>query len=69
MKRKPLISEWPCSWEEHELVELREGMRMSLRDKLVWLEQATEFANKLQASPKVQQTSPDYGGNPSKPVL
>ncbi len=47
MKRNKLISDWPCSWEEHELVELRHGMHESFRSKLEWLEGATEFAQKM----------------------
>ena len=53
MKPEKSISDWPCSWEEHELVELSEGMKMSLREKLVWLEEATAFADRLQAGRRV----------------
>jgi hypothetical protein len=47
MKRNKLISDWPCSWEEHELVELRNGMHESFRSKLEWLESASDFAQKM----------------------
>ena len=64
MKPKKLISDWPCSWEEHELVELRDGMRLSLREKLIWLEAMTEFAEKLSAGAKTRETPPDYRAGP-----
>jgi hypothetical protein len=48
MSEEPSDSAWPCSWEEHELMELREGKRMSLREKLEWLEGAAEFVRRLE---------------------
>lgn len=51
-------SAWPCSWEAHEIEELREGVRHSFREKLIWLEEMTEFAEKLQASASLKETSP-----------
>lgn len=45
-------SSWPCSWEAHELEELQEGMRLSLREKLMWLEDATEFLQKIEIAPR-----------------
>jgi hypothetical protein len=59
MSDKKLISDWPCSWEEHGLVELREGIRMSFREKLIWLEEATELADRLQAN-RVKESPPAY---------
>jgi hypothetical protein len=41
---------WPCSWEAHELEQLRHGRRMTFRQKLVWLEDATEFVRQMQAA-------------------
>jgi hypothetical protein len=68
MNPKYQISDWPCSWEEHELVELRDGMRRSFRDKLIWLEEATAFAKRLQAtSPRTHEISPAYGEGESNP--
>jgi hypothetical protein len=51
-----MISEWPCSWKEHELVELRDGMLLSFREKLLWLEEATEFARQLQKGHPSKET-------------
>ena len=61
MSSKYHISDWPCSWEEHEMVELRDGMRRSFRDKLIWLEEATELVRRLQAAPVVKESTPSYG--------
>jgi hypothetical protein len=51
-------TEWPCSWEAHELEELREGVTRPFREKLIWLEEMTEFAGKLQASASLKESSP-----------
>jgi hypothetical protein len=58
---------WPCDWESHELQQLRRGATRSFRDKLIWLEEATAFAKKLQAtSPHTKEISPVYGEGESK---
>jgi hypothetical protein len=61
MNPKYRISDWPCSWEEHELVQLRDGMQRSLRDKLIWLEETMLFVRKLQAAPRTREAPPAYG--------
>ena len=49
---------WPCSWKAHEFEELREGTKRSFREKLIWLEEMTEFAGKLKPSATLKEDSP-----------
>lgn len=39
---------WTWSWEDQELEQLRHGARLSLSDKLAWLEEVYEVALSLQ---------------------
>ena len=39
--------DWSWSWEQHELDQLRHGARLSLAEKLAWLEEAYEVAMTL----------------------
>jgi hypothetical protein len=41
---------WPCDWESHRIAQLRRSAARSFRDKLIWLEETTEFVKKLQAA-------------------
>jgi len=41
---------WPCDWESHRIAQLRRSAARSFRDKLIWLEETTEFVEKLQAA-------------------
>jgi hypothetical protein len=62
-------SDWPCTWEAHELEQLKHGMRMTFRQKMQWLEDATDFARKLQAgrSLTTQEAEAEYGAKTKKP--
>jgi len=51
MKTPDSSKDWPCTWEAHELEQLRHGMSMSFLQKLEWLEGALAFAQKLQDAP------------------
>jgi hypothetical protein len=42
---------WPVSWEANERVRLRDNLKLSFRQKLQWLEDATVFAQRLQNAP------------------
>ena len=42
--------DWTWSWDDHELDQLRHGARLSLADKLAWLEDVHEVALNLQRS-------------------
>jgi hypothetical protein len=44
---------WICSWEEAELAQLQRDASRSFRDNLLWLEEMTEFAKRLQEAPTV----------------
>jgi hypothetical protein len=41
---------WPCDWDGHELAQLRRDASRTFRQKLIWLEETTEFVKKLQAA-------------------
>lgn len=41
---------WTWSWDEHELEQLRHGARLTLADKLAWLEEVHEVGLNLQRS-------------------
>ena len=45
---------WPCDWKAHESQQLRRGAKRTFRENLIWLENATEFAKKLQQAPIIQ---------------
>jgi hypothetical protein len=42
--------QWERGWEEHEKLQLYRLARLSLPDKLLWLEQAHRLVRQLQAS-------------------
>jgi hypothetical protein len=44
---------WPCDWKSHESQQLREGAKRTFRENLIWLEQATETADRFQRAPKI----------------
>lgn len=52
---------WPCDWAGHELQQLRREAAQSFRDHLLWLEEATEFAEKLKGAPILREGVPPYG--------
>ena len=52
MKLETYREDWPVTWEEHEIMELRRGAKMSFRAKMEWLEETLEFARRLQAAPR-----------------
>ena len=52
MKINEPSNPWPCDWEGHELQQLRRGAGRSFRENLIWLEETTEFAKRLQAAPR-----------------
>jgi hypothetical protein len=43
-------SDWPCTWDTHEIEQLKHGMRLTFRQKMQWLEDTTAFVQKLQAA-------------------
>jgi len=45
---------WPCDWKSHEFQQLRRGAEKTFRENLIWLEQATEFADKLLKAPLIK---------------
>ncbi len=45
---------WICSWEDAELAQLRRDASRSFRDNLIWLEEMTEFAEKLSKAPSIK---------------
>jgi hypothetical protein len=50
MTIKKITEPWPCDWDGHELAQLRRDASRSFRQKLIWLEETTEFVKKLQAA-------------------
>jgi hypothetical protein len=60
---------WPCSWEENEREHLRHNMKLTFRQKMQWLEDATDFVRKLQAgrSLTTQEAEAEYGAKTKKP--
>jgi hypothetical protein len=50
VNEEPLAEEelWPRGFDGHERAQLRRWARMSLADKLAWLEEAEELALNLQ---------------------
>jgi len=55
MKTAPDSEAWPCDWESHRISQLRRSAARSFRDKLIWLEETTEFVKKLQAAKRYDQ--------------
>ncbi len=51
MKREQKSEEWPVSWEANDRARLRDNLKLSFREKLQWLEGATDFANRLRNAP------------------
>lgn len=47
-----------ATWEGAREAVLREGARMTLREKLAWLESAHRLAERLSGDPKPQVTDP-----------
>ncbi len=48
MKYNKQKEDWVCGgWDEAELNTLRDGMKMTLIEKLQWLEQAQKLADQL----------------------
>ena len=62
MKTPDSSKDWPCTWEAHELEQLRHGMSMTFLQKLEWLEGALAFAQKLQDAPtrSLQEAQASY---------
>ena len=58
MKTEASSSPWPCDWDSHELEQLRRGAARSFRENLIWLEEMTEFARRLQAAPRTEEKPP-----------
>jgi hypothetical protein len=50
MNTAPDSEAWPCDWESHRIAQLRRSAARSFRDKLIWLEETTQFVKKLQAA-------------------
>jgi hypothetical protein len=56
-----IVYPWPYAWDGTEDEQLRLGASLSFRESLIWLEEATEFAQSLrkrygsniQAFPKI----------------
>ena len=48
----------PCDWEGSEMFLLRHGAARSFRDNLIWLEEMTEFAEKLSKAPTLKGPFP-----------
>lgn len=44
---------WPCDWDSHELAQLRRDASRSFREKLIWLEETTEFVKRLHQLNKI----------------
>ena len=59
-------ADWPVSWEANERARLRDNLRLSFRQKMQWLEDATDFARKLQAgrSLTMEQMKAEQAGPP-----
>jgi hypothetical protein len=53
-KSSEVTEPWPCDWDAHELQQLRRGANRSFRENLIWLEHATEFAEKFSKAPSVK---------------
>ena len=50
---------WPaCDWEGSETFLLHHGAARSFRDNLIWLEEMTEFAERLSQAPVVKGPFP-----------
>jgi hypothetical protein len=40
LQQNTTLTEWPLGWEQHELEQLRRMARLTLAEKLEWLEEA-----------------------------
>jgi len=47
LKPNEVAELWPCDWDTHELQQLRRGAGRSFRENLIWLEHATECAQRF----------------------
>jgi hypothetical protein len=50
---------WPgpaCDWEGSEAFLLQHGAARSFRDNLIWLEEMTEFAERLSKAPSLKES-------------
>ncbi len=54
MSKDESSQKWICSWEEVEIAQLQRGASRSFRDNLIWLEEMTEFAERLSKAPSLQ---------------
>jgi hypothetical protein len=53
MKPEPSASDWKCDgWNEPAKTRRELDAQMTFRERLIWLEQMTAFARKLQNAPK-----------------
>ena len=56
MKNNKQNEDWVCGgWDEAELNTLRDGMKMTLFEKLQWLEQAQKLAEQLQKIKRINE--------------
>jgi hypothetical protein len=53
MNKDESSQKWVCTWEEAEMAQLRRGAARSFRENLMWLEEMTEFAERLSKAPTV----------------
>jgi len=59
MKADESLDPWAsCTWEGAELAQLRREAAQPLYDHLVWLEEMTEFAEKLSKAPTLKGPFP-----------
>jgi hypothetical protein len=47
--KEPVDRAWDCGWEEHRRRQLKRFARLSLAEKLEWLEEAQRLAETLHA--------------------
>ena len=51
--------EWEVGWDGHERAQRRRMARLTLRQKVEWLEEAQKIAERLQASRERRKNPPD----------
>jgi hypothetical protein len=56
---------WPRGWEDHELAQLRRLAKLSLSEKIDWLEQAHRVVQQLAKARDAQNPSaPNHSASP-----